>query len=86
MRSIIKDYIYKIGVSDVINFGLKNNIILSNDEASFLLYHLKNNWEEILYGDSSPIIHKIESYFSKVKSDQILKLFYFYKNKYKSYL
>lgn len=86
MRSIIKDFIYKIGVPDVINFGLKNNIVLSDEEASVLLYHLKNNWEEILYGDSSPIIHKIENYFSKNKSDQILKLFNFYKDKYKSYL
>ena len=42
MRSIIKDYIYKIGVSDILNFGLKNNIVLSSDEASFLMYHLKS--------------------------------------------
>ena len=86
MRFIIKDYLNKIDISDITYFGIKNGITLSNDEALILLSYLKNNWEDILYGDPSPIISEIKSYFGNTKGEEIIKLFYFYKNKYKNYL
>ena len=86
MRFLIKDYIGKIEELDIIKFGLKNNIVISNNEASTLLFYLKNNWEDILYGNPSPIISEIRSKFGSIKGEEIIRLFYFYKDKYKNYL
>ncbi|MBR3230354.1 MAG: hypothetical protein IKF91_05985 [Bacilli bacterium] len=86
MRSFIKNYIYKITIYDIKNFGIKNGIVLSDDELSILEFHLKNNWEKILYGNPSPIIREIESNFDKAKSEKIINLFNIYKEKYKYYL
>lgn len=86
MYNFIKQFVNKITLSDIIKFGKSNNIDLSRDEACFLLSYLKNNWESILYGDSSPIINKIYDVFDKTKSEKIVSLFVFYKDRYKNYL
>lgn len=86
MRLLIRDYIQRISLSDIIDFGYKNDVILSDDEAVILLSYLKNNWEEIIYGDPAPIINEIKKEFDNNKWNKIVKLFYFYKNKYKYYL
>lgn len=86
MRFFIKNYIDKITVQDILNFGIDNDIILSEDEGNFLQYYLKNNWEELIYGNPLPIIGKIENKFGKTKCESICNLFYLYKDKYKDYL
>ncbi len=86
MRFFIKNYIDKISVQDILNFGLENDIILSKDEGELLHFYLKNNWEELLYGDSHPIIRKIENKFGKAKGEKIINLFFIYKERYKDYL
>ena len=86
MQSFIKKYIDKISLHDIIKFGKNNNIFLSDSEASILQNYLKNNWEELLYGDPSPIIKQIEKKFDTSKSDKIIKLFNIYLDKYKNYL
>ena len=86
MRYFIKDYIDKINLSDIKYFGAKNDIILCDDEASILYFYLKNDWEEILYGDFSNVIHEIRERFDNSKGEKIINLFYYYKDKYKNYL
>ena len=86
MRLFIKDYISKITISDITQFGISNDISLSMDEADILLFYLKNNWEDILYGDYESIIHEIEDKFDYSKAHKIINLFYYYRDKYKIYL
>ena len=86
MRFIIEEYINKINTSDIISFAFANNLELSLDEAEVLLFYLKNNWEDILYKDPLPIIQEIEQKIGKDKTDIIVSLFYYYKEKYKDYL
>lgn len=86
MRLIISDYIQKISLNDVIKFGNKNGVVLSNEEAKILFFYLKNNWEDLLYGDPTPIINEIKSELDINKLDKIVELFYFYRNKYGYYL
>ena len=86
MRFIIKNYVDKITVQDILNFGIENDIFLSEDEGTFLNFYLKNNWEELVYGDPHPIIQKIENKFGKTKGEKISNLFFIYKEKYKDYL
>lgn len=86
MQLIIKEYINKININDILNFGKINNINLTNDEANILLSYLKKNWEELLYGNPSSIIYEIKNTFDKNKSQKIIDLYNYYKNKYKNYL
>lgn len=86
MRFIIKEYIEKITIPDIIKFSLENNVFLEENDAEVLDFYLKNNWEELLYKDPLPIINKIEDKLGKTKSKIITDLFYMYKEKYKDYL
>lgn len=86
MHFIIKDYINKINIYDIISFAHLNNVTLNDDEANVLLFYLKNNWEDILYKDPLPIIQGLEQKIGKTKADIIVSLFYNYKEKYKDYL
>ena len=86
MRLFIKSYIDKISLSDIMNFGRENGIYLSDDETSILLYYLKNNWEDLLYGDPSPIISEVKEKIDSSKSEKIVNLFNCYLDIYKNYL
>lgn len=86
MNNIIKNYVLKIKCEDIIAFGCKNSIYVDKNEALIILKYLKNNWEELLYGNPLPIINKLEDEIGKTKCDKISNLLYFYKDKYKNYL
>lgn len=86
MRLLIENYIDKISLSDIKNFGSKNGIMLSDDDIRILNSYLKNNWEKLLYGDPSPIICEIKEKFESSTSLKIISLFNFYLEKYKNYL
>lgn len=86
MRLFIENYINKISISDIKNFGIKNDVFLSDEDAQILNFYLKNNWEELLYGNPLPIIREIREKFDSYTSEKILSLFNFYYKKYKNYL
>ena len=86
MRDLIRIFVFKITVQDILNFGMENDIFLSESEGEFLHFYLKINWEELIYGNPLPIIQKIENKFGKTKGESICNLFYKYKEKYKNYL
>ena len=71
MRLFIKNYIDRINLSDVKDFGIKNQIFLSDN---------------LLYGDSSKIIGEVKEKFDSSKSFKIINLFNCYLDKYKNYL
>lgn len=85
MKFFIKNYIDKIDVYDIVKFGENNGIYISLDEASVLYVYLKNNWEDLLYGDPVPIINDMK-YKLGDRAFEIEKIYYYYKEKYKSYL
>ena len=86
MRFIIKNYVDKICIEDILKFGFENDIYLENNEAEVLFFYLKNNWEDLIYNDPIPIINEIELKLGKNKTKKITDLFYLYKEKYKDYL
>ncbi len=86
MNFFIKNCVDKITIQDILNFGMEHDIILNENEGNILYFYLKNNWEELIYGNPLPIIQKIENKFGKTKGEAIGNLFYSYKEKYKNYL
>ena len=86
MKYVIKKYIDKIDIYDIIKFGCDNGILVDEDEASILMFYLKNNWEDLIYGNPTPIIKDIKLKIGEGKTKKIEKLFYIYKDKYSNYL
>ncbi|MBQ4634631.1 MAG: DUF2624 family protein [Bacilli bacterium] len=85
-KNVIKRYINIITINDVIMFGAKENINVSQEEANIILNHLKNNWENIIYGNEKEVKRFLNNNFDHIKSEQIFRLFLEYKKKYRNYL
>lgn len=85
-KNVIKRYINIITINDVIMFGAKENINVSQEEANIILNHLKNNWENIIYGNEKEVKRFLNNNFDHIKSEQIFSLFLEYKKKYRNYL
>lgn len=85
-KSIIKNYIKKLNVEDVLNFSLKNNINLSEVEANIILNYIKQDYETIIYGDPKNIFDELKTKLDKENYIKIINIYYEFKEKYKNYL
>ena len=85
MKSLIKNYIDLLTIEKLNNFGIKNNIYLTNEELQFLLNLVKSNYEDILNNEDK-YLNVLKQNFSEDKYLKIKNLFLHYKNKYKGYL
>ena len=48
MKSLLKNYINLLTIDKLREFGLKNDINLTNQELKYLLNLVKNNYEDII--------------------------------------
>lgn len=85
MKSLIKNYIELLTVEKLNDFGIKNNILLTNNELEFLLSLVKENYEDILDNEDK-YLNILKENFSEDKYIKIKDLFFYYKNKYKGCL
>lgn len=86
MFNIIERYIERMTKEDVLNFALKNNVNLNEDELAFTYDFVKKNWKTIL---SNPNLFHFERYKEKYTDEnyhKINKLIKEYANRYKSFL
>lgn len=86
MNFIIKNYINKLKNEDIIKFALENNIVINEEEANYIYDITKNNIDKLIYGNDNEILKSINEKIGKEKGEEIAKLFYKYKEKYKDYL
>ena len=83
---LIRNYINKLTIDDINSVALKNNINLNDNELNYICNQVKNNYENLLYGDSTNIFNDLKE---NVSSDNYLKiksLFDTYMQKYQSLL
>ena len=85
-RLLIENYIKQINKTDIYNFAIKNNLQLTEKDVDILYHYLKNNWQEILYGNSRGVLSELETKFDADKFLKIKKLFDFYFEKYQDLL
>lgn len=85
-RILIENYIKQIKKNDIFNFGLKNDIELSDEEVELLYHYLNNYWEDLLYGDSRSVFLSMEKKLDKNQFLKIQSLFKEYYDKYQSFL
>lgn len=81
MYKLIEHYINKLTKEDIIDFSIKNDIILNNDELIYLYKIIKEKYKILLNGDTS-IFNEIKDNININAYNKIIELY----NKYKNYL
>ena len=85
MKSLIKNYIDLLSIEKLKDFGIKNDIKLSDSELEYLLKLVQNNWEDILKNENK-YLEQLKNNVSENNFLKIKELFLYYKNRYKCYL
>ena len=83
---LIKNYINKLTINDINSLAIKNNIYLDDLELNFVYNKIKNNYNDLLYGDSTYIFNELKNNVSENNYFKIKELFNTYKQKYQSLL
>ena len=79
---LIGEYIKKISVNDIINFGIKNNIQVSIEDAKVLQHYLVNNYKELISDNPNNTLKEIKRKIDPITYDKAYQLFIMYRNKY----
>ena len=85
MKSLIKNYIELLSIDKLKEFGLKNNINLTNIELNYLLDLIKNNYEDMIKDDTKYLEH-VKKNINPTEFEKLKELYLYYKNRYKGYL
>ncbi len=79
--NIIDLYVNNLRKDDIIVFGKKNNINLSDDELDFTYNFIKNNYKDVIKNKDSFNLEKYRNRFSPdnyVKIEELLKKYISY--------
>lgn len=83
---LIKNYINNLKIKDLKDFALKNDILINDNEADYLFNIVKNNYQELIYGNPNTIFKNIKDKINDESYQKIIKLYFLYKNKYQHLL
>lgn len=84
-KFMILKYLKNVSTNDIIDFGNKNNLEISEYEAKLLLETANNNLDDLLYNPTF-VFNDLYNKMDYMKVKKIEELFFYYKNKYASYL
>lgn len=79
---LVKEYIKKMNTNDVINFGLKNNVVISQTDANTLLIYAKKHYKTFMYGDPTDLIKELKMKLEPNTYKEAYRLYLINKNKY----
>lgn len=83
---LIVNYIKKLTKNDIIEFSKKEDILLNNNEIDIIYNYIKNDYNTLLYEDSTNIFNELKRKINSNSYYKIKNLFDEYKLKYKKYL
>lgn len=86
IQKLIDNYVYNMKEYDVKSFALKNGIVLSDDETSYIFSVIKKEYHTIIYGNPENIFSDLREKFSLETVNKAEKLYLDFKNRYGSYL
>ena len=78
-KNILYSYIKKIKKEDIIKFGIKEGVIIKEEEANLIYDYIKNDYERIL-NKPMDIIIEIKDKFSNKLYQKLLELYDKYKD------
>ena len=79
---LIAEYVKNLSMEDIINFGIKNNINISFNDAKVLLHYALNNYQELISENPSAVLKEIKRKIDPITYDKVYKLYITYRNKY----
>lgn len=79
---LLKNYINKLTKEDINLFATNNNINLSNKELDIIYNTIKNDYDNLLYGNHDKVFNELKNKVSTDNYDKIINLFFEYKKKY----
>ena len=82
---LLKNYIEKLTLDEIKNFGIKKGINISDTEYQFILDLIQKNFEDLIINEDK-YLAMIENIINQKEFEKIKKLYFEYKNKYKNYL
>lgn len=85
MKSLLKNYIEKLTLDEIRNFGVKHGINLTDTEYQFIFDLVQENFEDLIQNENK-YLDMIESKINPEEFNKIKSLFLEYKNKYGKYL
>ena len=77
-KKIIYQYMNKISKDDIVNYGLKQNINLSNSDVEIIYYYIKKDYQR-LFDNTEDILLEIRDKISNNAYKKILELYDKYK-------
>ena len=86
VEKIIRKYICELKIEDIHDFALKNDIVLTNEEAKIIYDYIKKDWEIIAFGDEKIVLNEAKKVLEEKTYNKLTELISFYKEKYKRYL
>ena len=86
MNSLIGQYIDKLTIDNINDFGTKNNIFLSKKELEVLFDIVKNHYEEVLYQDDSIAKKRLKENLTADNYQKIITMYEKYRQEYGRYL
>ena len=81
LNYLIKVYIDKLTINDIIYLCGKRNIKISEVDAEILLNTAKEHWNDFYSGDPSKIINDLKDKLDTSTYNKLLKVYLEYKNK-----
>lgn len=79
---LIGEYVKKISVMDIVNFGIKNDILVSTSDAKILQHYLVNNYKELISDNPNNILKEIKRKINPTTYEKAYKLYLTYRNQY----
>ncbi len=86
LKHYIEKYVNNMSINDVIEFGSKNGVSLTDMEAKIIFDTIKSDWETIVFSDHNIVLNKVRSNLSTDLCSKINDLIITYKEKYKQLL
>ena len=82
MQYLIREYIKKLTVDDIISFAILKNITITDKEAIILYSYAKNHYEDFISGNDQVLIKELKEKLSPNTFKDAYKLYLEYKIKY----
>ena len=79
---LISEYIKKMNINDIINYGQKNNINISFNDANTLLEYAKKHYKTFMYDDPTPLLKELKKKLEPNTYKEAYRLYIINKNKY----
>lgn len=78
-KIILLNYIKRLTKQDIINFSLKQNINLTEEEINIIYYYIKNKYNDFFNGKEQILLSEIKTKVSPTTYNKILEYYELYK-------